>query len=109
MKDLYEEFAVFDQDNPGIWQLFVRFANEAIAAGHYRLGVSLIIERIRWEVYVATKSDDDFKINNNHRAYYARKWIEAYPEYANFFEIRRVRCGPEEEQEARWRDDLFDI
>lgn len=91
MKDLIAEFEKFDGENPRLWALFCRFCDQAITAGRRKLGVSLIIERIRWEVFITTKSDDDFKINNNHRAYYARKWLATHPEYPGFFEIRRVR------------------
>lgn len=87
------EFEIFDADNPRVWELFKRFAFEAIDKGKKKLSVALIVERIRWEVYIVTDSDDDFKVNNNHRAYYARKWIDAYPVYASFFNIRRLGGG----------------
>ena len=73
--NLTEKFQKFDQENPHIYNLFTRFAFEAIAAGHKTLSASLIVERIRWEVDVVTQSDDPFKINNNHRAFYSRKFI----------------------------------
>ena len=91
MRDLVAEFEKFDAENPKLWLLFCRFCDQAIAVGRRKLGVSLIIERIRWEVFITTTSDDDFKINNNHRAYYARKWLAAHPEYPGFFETRKVR------------------
>lgn len=67
MRDLQTEFENFDRENPHVWHYLVRFANEALARGRTKL--SLVIERIRWGVYDTTLSDDDFKINNNHRAY----------------------------------------
>jgi hypothetical protein len=105
VKDLLSEFQQFDEANPMIWDYFVRFADEAIRHGRTRLSVSLIIERIRWEVDIVTNSEDDFKLNNNHRPYYARKWLSLHPEMPGFFETRRVRC--EAENGAReWREEF---
>jgi hypothetical protein len=98
---LRREFEAFDAANPQIWDLFVRFTFMAIRAGKKKGSISLITERIRWEVYIETASNDEFKINNNHRAYYARKWQKLYPEYADFFETRRLRDGEE--------PDLFEL
>lgn len=97
MTRLQAEFEKFDRENPHVWTYFVRFAFQAISHGRKRLSVALIIERIRWEVYITTTSDtDDFKINNNHRAYYARKWKRRYPDYTTFFAIRRVAADYDE-------------
>jgi hypothetical protein len=91
MRDLWTEFEKFDKDNPVIWELIQRFCKSVLDAGQTKWSISGIFERIRWEIYVVTKSKDDWKINNNHRAYYARKWLAEHPEYPKFFEIRRVR------------------
>ena len=91
MKDLHAEFDKFDSENPRIWELFERFTERAIARGFKNLSADMVVHRIRWEVYVETVSADDYKINNNHVAYYARKWLEKHPEHAKFFELRKVR------------------
>jgi hypothetical protein len=57
----------------------------------------LITERIRWELYITTKSDDGFKINNNHRAFYSRKFMNMYPEWDGIFRTRQSVADPEEE------------
>jgi hypothetical protein len=74
MNRLEEAFKRFDQENPSIWTLFTRFAYDAANAGYATLSANFIFERIRWETTVVTRSTDEFKLNNNHRAYYARKW-----------------------------------
>lgn len=80
----------FCADNPGIWECFERFTWEAIEAGRQHLGAKAIGERIRW--YVAVESrNSEFKLNNNHLAYFAR-WFEAkYPQHEGFFRFRAVR------------------
>lgn len=82
------EFKEYDKANPAVWQLFCRFAFEAINSGRTVLSVSLIVERCRWEVFIATKSNDGFKINNNHRAFYARKFMKQFPAYPDIFRTR---------------------
>lgn len=86
-----EAFVIFDKDNPQIYQLFVRFAIQAINKGMKRIGGRFLFERIRWEVYVET-SAQDYKINNNFAPHYVRKFIREYPDWANRFETRRLRA-----------------
>lgn len=82
------EFKEYDKANPEVWQMFCRFAFEAIDRGRKTLSVSLIIERVRWETFIATQSGDGFKINNNHRAFYARKFMKQFPAYPDIFRTR---------------------
>lgn len=89
---LAEKFAKFDAENPGIYFLFKRFANDMIKVGRKKLSASLITERIRWEVNINTVSDDIFKLSNNHRAFYARKFMGDYPEHGEIFNIREQKA-----------------
>lgn len=82
-------FWVFHEANPGVYRLFCRFTREAIERGRRHFSVCMVIERIRWETMIVT-ADADFKINNNHRAYYARLWMREHPEHDGFFRTRRV-------------------
>jgi hypothetical protein len=91
---LKQKFELYDRMNPHVYQLFRRFAFEAIEAGKTVLSASLICERIRWEVEIVT-CGDQFKINNNYRAFYSRKFMQAYPGYAGIF---RTRIQPSEFQ-----------
>lgn len=85
---LSEKFSEFDKANPGVYFLFKRFANELINAGRKKISASLIIERIRWEVTISTISDDQFKVSNNHTAFYARKFMNDFPEHGEIFRTR---------------------
>jgi hypothetical protein len=85
---LLEKFEKFDSENPGIYFLFKRFATDLINAGRTKLSAALIVERIRWEVNISTKSDDVFKLSNNHTAFYARKYMEDHPEHGEIFRTR---------------------
>lgn len=90
--DLRAAFEKFDEENPRIWELFVGLCERALRAGRRRAGARMIMEVIRWEIFVTTKSDDDFKINDHHTPYYARKYMGQHPELPEFFELRRLAC-----------------
>lgn len=45
------------------------------------------MEVVRWDIHIQTVSHD-FKINNNHVPFYARMFMQAYPEHAGFFHTR---------------------
>lgn len=81
-------FEQFDNNNPQIWDLFMRFTFDTILAGHKRFSADSILHRIRWETSVIT-NNSHHKINNNFSADYARKFMSEFPQFKNFFEIRR--------------------
>ena len=91
MKALFDEFIRFHQDNPEIYDLYVKYAFQLRDAGRENYGSKAIVERIRWHVNVETQSKDEFKINNNHTAYYARMVMMDYPELEGYFRIRSAR------------------
>lgn len=84
--------AEYDRRNPEIWRKFKEIAFSLIETGVKHYGSRAIFEVIRF--HRATSGDDAFKINNNLTAYYARKFKEAFPDHADFFETRDSRKGP---------------
>jgi hypothetical protein len=87
---LYLKFLEFDQKNPNVYKLVCMFADEVLAAGLTRYGISAIWDRIRWHINITTK-DVKFKLPNNHRAYYARKWNKDHPRPELFFRENKLR------------------
>jgi hypothetical protein len=77
------------QANPEVWRLFDRFAFEAIEHGH-KVSHWLIINRIRWETFIVT-TGHDYKLSNDHIAFYARLWRAVYPEHKDLFTIKRMK------------------
>ena len=65
------EFIDFHLDNPKVWELYLQFASDMVHHGHKKLSSEMLINRVRWETMVNT-TDKQFKINNNHKPYYAR-------------------------------------
>ena len=81
------EFLKFHKENPAIWALYKKFAYEAKQAGHTKLSSEIILNRVRWETTITT-NDKQFKINNNHKPFYARMLM--YREhFTNFFAMRQ--------------------
>jgi len=95
--DRRKEFAQWHKDNPLIWDYFEQFSIEAVTSGKKRISHWLIINRIRWEVYIVT-TGADYKISNGLIAFYARLWRETYPQHKNLFRIKRMKGEP-------WFDD----
>lgn len=87
-----DRFNAFDEANPGVWSMFVRFAFELIACGRERYSADALLHRIRWEVAVSTIGDD-FKVNNDFAALYARKFAQRHEKHAEFFQLRERRAA----------------
>ena len=88
--ELEIQFAKFHAENPGVYQKFVVYAHDVREAGFNQFSARAIIHRIRWHMDIETKSGDGFKINNNHSPYYARKMMREYPEFKDFFSLRKT-------------------
>lgn len=90
---LEAKFWEFHLANPKVYELFDRFTWESIRRGRETFSATIVFERIRWYTMVETVSDDDFKISNNHRPYYARLWMRNNPKYDGFFRTSAVKGG----------------
>ena len=89
---LHAKWREFHHDNPRVYDLFKKFTFQAIQAGRENYSVNAIFERIRWHTDIETRGDE-FKLNNNHRAYYGRKFMLDYPKYDGFFRTRDTKSA----------------
>ena len=87
-KSLVDKFELFDAANPHVYELFKKFAQQALARGYEHFSPATIIERIRWETSVVTESPDGFKINDHWAAFYSRKFMRDFPDHDGFFRTR---------------------
>lgn len=85
-------FELYDRENPQIWLKFESIALNLIHRGVRRYGSKAIFEIIRYQTIVGADRDD-YKINNNYTAAYARKWQQEYPQYREFFSCRSPKGG----------------
>lgn len=83
------EFQRFHLANPDVYRLLVFFAREwKLANCANRLSIKMLYERVRWECSVNGNHGHDFKLNNNHTAYYARLIMRQEHDLAHIFETR---------------------
>jgi hypothetical protein len=86
------QFLEFHEANPHVYEILVRLAREWVRrTGRHRIGVAILWERMRWELSVQTTAEAP-KLNNNHRAYYARLIMAQEPDLNALFEIRRSKA-----------------
>ena len=85
-----KNFLEFHQANPHVYELFKKYVNAAAKSGRSNYSAYAIFERIRWHQDIETRDDLGFKLNNNHRPYYARLFQAHYPKKATFFRTRQL-------------------
>jgi len=85
-----EAFLQYDAENPEIWAEFESIALDLIKHGRTHYSAYAILEVIRY--HTALRGNDEFKVNNNYRSGYARKFANKHPQYPKFFEIRERRA-----------------
>lgn len=85
-----EGFLKFHKENPKVYEAFKVQALKAINLGRKKLSAKLIINVIRWNVFLET-SDENFKINDAFQSYYARLFANEHPQYKECFEFRKQR------------------
>lgn len=83
-------FEKYDADNPKIWKMFCKLAHRLIRKGRTHFSADAILHKIRFDTAISGKGDV-FKINNNFSAYYARKFMNNFPLYKGFFQLRKSK------------------
>jgi hypothetical protein len=83
-------FNKFNEENPHIFSAFEEQALRAIEKGRKKISSKLIINWIRWHEFL-NSNDKNFKINDAYQSYYARYFIQKYPQYSDIFEFRKLR------------------
>lgn len=89
---LPERFAEFHASNPHVYGHLRTLALGLRRRGHESGGIAQLFEVLRWQQAMQTVGDD-FKLNNDYRAFYARMLMSEEPELAGFFEIRSSAAG----------------
>ncbi len=88
-EEMRQQAIAFHKENPRVWKLFCRFAFEKINQGFQHYSVNGIFERIRWETDQANVDPSkQFKIGNNHRPFFSRRFMRMYPQHDGFFRTR---------------------
>lgn len=99
MSAIYAAYREWDALNPHFYPLFCRFAVQLAERGHRHISSKLIFERVRWESLIKTVGDD-YKLNNNYTALYARRFMRDHPQYEGFFRTRELKAVTATEAKA---------
>lgn len=88
---LAERYAAFKAENPAVLDAFEAVAAEWLEAGHARVGMKAVAERIRWETGI--RMGTSWKVNNSFVAFIARDLISRRPEWSERIETRVQRAA----------------
>lgn len=85
-------FKTYHLENPHVYPHIKRFAYQAKEAKRTRFSIRMIFERMRWYMTIETNGDE-FKLNSNYMAPYARMLMVEDPSFIDLFE-RRSQVRP---------------
>lgn len=85
---LYRAWRVFHEENPHIYGELVTETRDYMDATGKPPSICMMTEVVRAKGHIRTRSTDGYKINNNHRAIYAREIMRREPDLADTFETR---------------------
>lgn len=84
-----ERAAAFHAANPHVYDALKTLSLVMRRRGRNRWSINGAFEVLRWQHALQTNGDE-FKLNNNYRAFYARLLMDE-PELAGFFEVRECK------------------
>ena len=89
---LEEKFLEFHAKHPEVYAALSRFSNQwrDRKGPDARLGIKMVIERVRWELALGAR-DESPRLNNNHSAFYARLLMAQEPALEGMFFLKKQR------------------
>lgn len=82
----------FHRGHPDVYLGLVKLARRQTRRGSTHLGIAMLWETLRYRTMLgaSTPDEDAVKLNNSHRAYYARFIMETCADLEGVFETRKV-------------------
>jgi hypothetical protein len=100
-KSIQDAFLEYHTVNPEVYVWFKKLAFKAIKIGKKKVSFKLIMNVIRWEIYLKTYDPNPldtptlplktFKINDAFGSRYARLFVRDYPHLESFIDLRELR------------------
>lgn len=90
-RDHRARFEAFHHRNPEVYDRIVELARAAVQAGHQRVGIAMLFEVLRYDSMVGHDRREDYKLNNDYKAFYARLVMDREPDLEGVFELRASR------------------
>lgn len=93
-RTIQERFEQFLAQNPHVFALFRRFAEQARQAGKRRYSADALLHRLRWHIDIELQATEgeEFRLNNNYSSRLSRKLVELDPTFEGFFETRKLKA-----------------
>jgi hypothetical protein len=85
----HRDFRVFHRDNPHVYDELRRMALDLRARGRRQYGIAGLWEVLRWRWSMQTDTQEEYKLRNAFRAYYARLLMHEEPQLEGFFDTAR--------------------
>lgn len=86
-----DNFRRFHSDNPQVYRAFVTLALDHKSKGMPKWSAVSIFEVLRWSALQTT--GEEWLLNNNYRALYARKAMREIPALDGFFITREMKVA----------------
>jgi len=82
-------FARFHANNPDIYKNLVRLAYRfRQSRPNGKLGIQMLMEVLRWDYFMVTDGDEEFKLPNEFAAFYSRLMMTQEPKLKDMFRVR---------------------
>lgn len=82
------KFRVFHENNPHVFMKLRALALDLKQRGLEKYSIKGLYEVVRWQYAFEYGKDEQYRLNNNYTAYYARLLMEAEPDLKGFFSLR---------------------
>lgn len=89
--DMTRGFWEFHNTNPHVMDRLEEMTRDLVSRGRKRIGMKMLFEVLRWEYFMATETNEPFKLNNNYTAYYARLIEKRNPQFEGVFAKRQSK------------------
>ena len=87
---LTKKFEEFHANNPHVYEALVALARRFRERRRdAQTGIGMLYEVLRWEYYLNTTSDDEYKLSNSYRAFYARLIMQNEPDLEGIFNTKQ--------------------
>ena len=87
---LTERFEAFHRRNPAFYAQIVHLGRRFRAKTGRTCGIQRLVEIARWDIEMTLVGDDEFKVNNDYAAFYARLIMIQEKDMAGFFKLRKA-------------------
>ncbi len=85
-----ERFKRFHAANPHVYDALVNLARRfRERRGESKIGIGMLYEVLRWNYYMTTESEDDYKLSNDFRACYARLIMQKESDLKGIFQTKQ--------------------